>query len=140
LVQDFPNARAALQWAEERQEATLGLRLARAFGEMWFSQGYMREAEVWLERMLALDWQAGTREALPVIRAEAFYTLGEVLLGPGKVERAEALATETLERARARADQSGMSLAWSIWGWLPGHRTSLMRLQPFLPKVTPMPG
>jgi len=125
LGQDFPNARAALQWAEERQEATLGLRLARAFGEMWFSQGYLREAEVWLERMLALDWQVGVQEALPVIRAEAFYTLGEVLLGLGKVERAEALATETLERARQYADQSGTSLAWSMLGMVARARGKL---------------
>jgi tetratricopeptide (TPR) repeat protein len=116
LVLDFPNARAALQWAEERQEATLGLRLARAFGEMWFSHGHMREAEMWLERMLALDWQAGAQEALFVLRAEAFYNLGDVLLGKGSLEQAEALATETLERARQSGDQSCMSIAWGILG------------------------
>ena len=91
LQQDFPNVCATLQWAEERQEAILGLRLARAFGEMWFSQGYLCEAQVWLERMLALHWQVGVREALPVIRAEALYVLGEVLLSLRKIERADAL-------------------------------------------------
>lgn len=116
LVLDFPNARAALQWAEERQEATLGLRLACAFGEMWFSYGHMHEAEVWLGRMLALDWQAGAPEALLVLRAEALYILADVLLGLGKLERAEALATEALERARQSGDQSCMSIAWSILG------------------------
>jgi predicted ATPase/transcriptional regulator with XRE-family HTH domain len=116
LVLDFSNARAALQWAEERQEATLGLRLARAFGEMWFSHGHMREAEMWLERMLALDWQAGAPEALLVLRAEALYTLADVLLDLGKLERAEALATEALERARQSRDQNCMSIAWSILG------------------------
>jgi predicted ATPase/transcriptional regulator with XRE-family HTH domain len=116
LVLDFPNARVALQWAEERQEATLGLRLARAFGEMWFSYGHMHEAEVWLGRMLALDWQAGAPEALLVLRAEALYTLADVLLGLGKLERVEALATEALERARQSGDQNCMSIAWSILG------------------------
>ena len=116
LVLDFPNARAALQWAEERQEATLGLRLARAFGEMWFSYGHMHEAEMWLGRMLALDWQAGAPEALLVLRAEALSTLAEVLLGLGKLERVEALATEALERARQSGDQNCMSIAWSILG------------------------
>jgi len=116
LVLDFPNARAALQWAEERQEATLGLRLARVFGEMWFSYGHMHEAEVWLGRMLALDWQAGAPEALLVLRAEALHTLADVLLGLGKLERVEALATEALERARQSGDQSCMSIAWGILG------------------------
>jgi predicted ATPase/transcriptional regulator with XRE-family HTH domain len=116
LVLDFPNARAALQWAEEQQEATLGLRLASAFGEMWFSYGHMREAEVWLGRMLALDWQVGAPEALLVLRAEALSILADVLLGLGKLERAEALATEALERARQSGDQSCMSISWGILG------------------------
>jgi predicted ATPase len=55
LAQDFPNGRAALQWADEHQEAALGLWLAGSFGRFWLSHGHLREAEVWLERMLALD-------------------------------------------------------------------------------------
>ncbi len=125
LVLDFPNARAALQWAEEQQEATLGLRLAGAFGPMWFSHGYLREAEMWLERMLALDWQVGEPEALPVLRATALYILGDVLLGLGKLERAEALATEFLERARPRGDQIGMSSAWIVLGMVARVRGKL---------------
>ena len=125
LVLDFPNVRAALQWAEEQQEATLGLRLAGAFGQMWFSNGYLREAEMWLERMLALDWQAGEPEAVLVLRAEALNNLGDVLLGLGKLERAEALATETLERARQRGDQSVISIAWTVLGMVARARGKL---------------
>ena len=75
LAQDLPNARAALQWAEERQEATLGLRLASAFGAFWFSHGQLREAEYWLERLLALDRQADAQETPPELRALALYHL-----------------------------------------------------------------
>jgi len=125
LVLDFPNARAALQWAEERQEAALGLRLARTFGGFWFSHGQMGEAEVWLERMLALAWQTGAQETPLVFRAEALYHLGEVLLSLGKLERAEALATEALERARQREDHSGMSMACTILGLIARRRGRL---------------
>jgi predicted ATPase/transcriptional regulator with XRE-family HTH domain len=115
-VQDFPNARAALQWAEEQQEATLGLRLATAFGWFWWSRGQMREAEEWLERTLALDQQADAQETPLVLRAQALFVLGEVLLSLGKLERAEALATAALDRAQQRGDHSGMSLAWNMLG------------------------
>jgi len=116
LVQDFPNARAALRWAEERQEATLGLRLARAFGEFWVSHGHMREAEEWLERMLALDERVGEQGVSLILRAEVLYLFGERLVSLEKLEQAEALATAALERARQSGDQSGMSVAWSILG------------------------
>jgi len=122
LVQDFPNARSALQWAEERREGTLGLRLARAFGGFWFSHGQLREAEVWLEQMLDLDWQAGAQGTPLVFRAEALHQLGVILLSLGKLERAEALATEALERARQREDHSGMSMACTILGLIARRR------------------
>ena len=57
LLQDVPNIRMAMQWAEERQEAALGLRLAFSCKGSWFSQGYMSEAEVRFERLLRMSWQ-----------------------------------------------------------------------------------
>ncbi len=54
LTQELPNARAALVWAEETQEAELGLRLT-GFTRLWHIRGQMSEAERWLERMLALE-------------------------------------------------------------------------------------
>jgi len=116
LVLDFPNGRAALHWAEERRDTTLGLRLATNFGRFWSSRGYLREAEMWLERMLALDRQAGVQRAPLELHAEVFYHLGEILLSLGKVERAEALATAALAQARQREDHSGMSIAFAILG------------------------
>jgi predicted ATPase len=62
LVQVLPNARAALQWTEERSEAEIGLRLVNTFGKFWYSRGQMSEAEGWLERMLALDERLESRE------------------------------------------------------------------------------
>ncbi len=116
LALEFPNGRAALQWAEERREATLGLRLACAFGEAWVSQGQIREAEQWLERMLALDRQADAPDMSPDLRAQVLYDLGEALFSLGKLDRAEVLATQALEHALPGADHSGISSASTILG------------------------
>lgn len=118
LAQDFPNARAALQWAEERQEVTLGLRLGSTFGHVWFSQGHLREAEEWLERLLVLDRQASAQEPPPELRAEVLTQLGEILLSLGKLERAEALAMDALACAHERADQCTLSMALGLLGKL----------------------
>jgi len=125
LVQDFPNARAALEWAEERREAELGLRLAVAFSRFWYSRGQMSEAEGWLERMLALNGQAEERGVPLVLRADALYLYGDTLVSLGKLERAEAVATEALERARAGLDHSGMSMAFTILGMVAQVRRKL---------------
>ena len=116
VSQEFANARVALQWAAERQEAMLGLRVARAFGAYWYSHGQLREAEAWLERMLALDQPAAVPEELVVRRAEAFHLFGDVLLGLGKLERAKAVATAALEAARQHEDPCLMAVAWSVLG------------------------
>ena len=99
LAQELPNARAALQWAEERQQAELGLRLT-GFTRLWHVRGQMSEAERWLERMLALDLRAreqGEHTAPLTLRIEKLYGLGRTLVHHGKVERrAEAFAKEAL--------------------------------------------
>jgi predicted ATPase/DNA-binding XRE family transcriptional regulator len=116
LVKEFPNARAALQWAEARREAMLGLRLASAFGRFWVSRSQMSEAELWFERMLALDELAGGQEARLLLRAEVLMGLGQILLNLGKLERGEAVANEVLRRSVPVGDQAGMSAAYAILG------------------------
>ncbi len=69
LVQETANGRAALHWAYERGEVTLGLRLATWFGRLWLTRGQMSEATLWLERMLALDEALGAQAASPTLRA-----------------------------------------------------------------------
>jgi predicted ATPase/DNA-binding XRE family transcriptional regulator len=125
LVQDFPNARAALKWAEERREVELGLRLAVAFGRFWYSHGQMSEAEGWLERTLALDEQAGEQGVPLVLRADALYLYGVTLVSLGKLELAEAVATKALERARPGLDHSRMSMAFAVLGNLAQMRGKL---------------
>jgi predicted ATPase/transcriptional regulator with XRE-family HTH domain len=121
LAQELPNARAALQWAEERHEAELGLRLT-GFARLWHVHGQMSEAERWLERMLALDLQAreqGEHVAPLTLRIERLYGLGRTLVRHGKVEHgAEAFAQEALQLAQDIGDQNGISNAFATLGMI----------------------
>ncbi len=121
LEQELPNARVALQWAEERHEAELGLRLT-GFARLWHVRAQMSEAERWLERMLALDLQAreqGEPTAPLIMRIEKLYGLGRTLVRHGKVERgAEAFAKEALQLAQRIGDLHGISSAFAALGMI----------------------
>src|SRR5260370_9618267 len=73
LLQDFPNARAALHWATEQRESVLGLRLAEHFGPLWFIHGQLREASAWREQMVERDAGAGEQPAPPARRLTSHY-------------------------------------------------------------------
>lgn len=119
LEQELPNARAALQWAEENHEAELGLQLA-GFTRLWHVRGQMSEAERWLERMLALDlWarEQGVHTAPLTLRIQRLYGLGRTLVRDGKVEHgAEGFAKEALQLAQSISDQNGISNAFVTLG------------------------
>jgi predicted ATPase/transcriptional regulator with XRE-family HTH domain len=119
--QELPNARAALQWAEERHEAELGLRLT-GFTRLWHILGQMSETERWLERMLELDHRAreqGEHVALLTLRIEKLYGLGRTLVRHGKAGRgAEALVKEALHLALQIGDQKSISSALATLGMI----------------------
>jgi predicted ATPase/transcriptional regulator with XRE-family HTH domain len=121
MAQELPNARAALQWAEERQEAELGLRLA-GFTRLWHVRGQMREAERWMERMLALDLRAreqGEHTAPLTLRIQFLYGIGRTMVRHGRVEpRAEAFAQEALHLAQRIGDHHGISNAFGTLGMI----------------------
>ena len=116
LLQEVPNVRAAIQWAEEHQEVALGLQLARFPRGSWFSQGQKSEAEGILERMLVLSWQSGEQGVPLGPRAEVLYAFGQILLGRGKTERAEAVAREALSRAQKSGDHCAICSSLAILG------------------------
>lgn len=121
LAQELSNARAALQWAEERHEAELGLRLT-GFARLWHVCGQMSESERWHERMLALDLRAreqGAHVAPLTLRIEKLYGLGRTLVRHGKVEHgAPVAASEALQLAQGIDDQNGMSNAFATLGMI----------------------
>jgi len=121
LAQELPNARAALEWAEERREAELGLRLT-GFARLWHVRGQMSEAVSWFERMLALDlWarEQGEPTAPLTLRIERLQGPGRTLVRYGKVEHgAEAYAKEALRLAQSIDDQNGISNAFFTLGMI----------------------
>jgi predicted ATPase/DNA-binding XRE family transcriptional regulator len=121
LAQELPNARAALQWAEERHEAELGLQLA-GFTRLWHVRGQMSEAERWMQRMLALDLRAreqGKPTAPLTLRIQFLYGIGRTMVRHGKVERrAEAFAQEALHLAQRIGDHHGISNAFGTLGMI----------------------
>jgi len=132
LLQDVPNVRAAIQWAEEQQEVALGLQLARFSWGGWISQGRINEAEGLLERILALSWQSGKQEIPFGSRAVALYAFGQSLLRRGKTERAEAVAREALERAQRCGDHCGICSAQAILGQMAQRNGNLAEAAAFL--------
>jgi predicted ATPase/transcriptional regulator with XRE-family HTH domain len=121
MEQESPNVRAALQWAEERREAELGLRLA-GFTRLWHIRGQMSEAERWMERMLALDLRAreqGEHIAPLTLRIQMLYGLARTLVRHGKVDRgAGAFAQEALYLAQSISDENGISNAFFTLGMI----------------------
>ena len=121
LAWQLPNARAALEWAEERQEAELGLRLA-GFARLWHVRGQMSEAERWYERMLALDLRAreqGKPTAPLTLRIRYLYGRGRTMVRHGKLEGgAEAFAKEALHLAQQIGDHNGISNAYATLGMI----------------------
>ncbi|HEY7832426.1 MAG TPA: helix-turn-helix domain-containing protein [Ktedonobacterales bacterium] len=120
LAAELPNARAALEWAAEYDEAEIGLRLA-GFGRLWHLRGAMAEAIAWQEGMLALDAHARERgrPAAPLaLRNRRLYGFARTLLGAGDLARAEPLAARAAELARLTGDEDGISNACATLGMI----------------------
>src|SRR6266545_1233672 len=64
LDREYDNVRAALHWARDGGESTLGLQLAGALWRFWRIRGYYSEGRVWLEELLALDEHPSDATAL----------------------------------------------------------------------------
>jgi predicted ATPase/DNA-binding XRE family transcriptional regulator len=96
MEREHDNLRAALSWAQAREEAETGLRLAAALFDFWAIRGHLREGRAWLEGLLAME--AGAR--LPAgtgVQARALFTSGLLAVWQGDTAAAEM----RLEQARA---------------------------------------
>lgn len=59
IEREHDNLRAALQWARDQREGSLGIRLAAAVWRFWRHRGYLGEGRRWLAEILASDEHAG---------------------------------------------------------------------------------
>lgn len=66
LEVDHDNCRAALSWAIEQPDASLGLRLGHALWRFWQQRGHLAEGHDWFDRLLALPMD----DVPPTIRAK----------------------------------------------------------------------
>jgi predicted ATPase/DNA-binding XRE family transcriptional regulator len=116
LERESANGRAALDFAYERGEVTLGLRLATWFGFFWTTRGQMSEGNLWLSRMLALDEVLGAQAASPAERGKALCYASRLTMHLGRRDRALALAEEALALAERTGDQSDISYVLAVLG------------------------
>lgn len=73
LERDHDNLRAALEWADDRPEPDIAVRLAFALWRFWQQRGYLNEARLRLEAIAARGW-----ELEPVLEARFAEALGGV--------------------------------------------------------------
>lgn len=116
LERESANGRAALHWAYEHGEVTLGLRLATWFGSFWIRRGQMSEGILWLERMLALDEACGVQAASPATRSKALYYASRLTMHLGRRDRALVLGEEALALAEWTGDQADISNTLAMLG------------------------
>ena len=104
LEREHDNLRAALGWALERDEVTVGLRLAAALGHFWEVRGHFGEGQGWLDRALSRWPDAPAPE-----RAGALSAAGNLAYIRSEYDRAAVLLEESLTLRRALGDQPGIA-------------------------------
>ncbi len=110
LEQEHDNVRAALEWSVEQAEGgqrrDIAWRFVAALQWFWVNNGYVREGQQFVERVLPKD-----EGIAPLIRAKALHGAGWLALWQGEYERAERLCRESLHLYRELNDQRGVALA-----------------------------
>jgi non-specific serine/threonine protein kinase len=99
LEREHDNLRAALQWALERGQGTLGLRVAGGIWKFWLRRGHQREGRHWLAALLALP--GDDDDVSTVARATALE--GAAWLAEDKHDFAQASALFAQSSALRRA-------------------------------------
>ena len=112
LGNEQDNIRAALDWALEREQSELGLRLASATYPLWAYSGHFAEGRAWFARLLALP--AGAVATLA--RAHALSSDAQLLLQGSDFARARAQAQAALELFELAYDERGIGFALQVLG------------------------
>lgn len=108
LEREYANLRAALQWALERQEGEMALRLGNALFHFWEGRRRRREGRAFLERALAIS-----HDVPPHVRARSLFVTGILALIQGDYACGAALGREAVALQRELRDTR--QLAWSLY-------------------------
>jgi predicted ATPase/DNA-binding SARP family transcriptional activator len=103
LEQEHDDLRAALAWMVEREDASMGLRLAGALVHFWDMRRHLAEGRTWLAAVLALP--GATRFA--DLRAKALYGAGLLARRQAEDEEAKAYWAESLAIRQQLGDRQG---------------------------------
>ena len=116
LGTEHDNQRAALNWALERGELEVALRLGGALWWFWFVRGQAIQGGNWLGRILEDTRQRG--EALPAaLRAKVYYGAMELAFQRADYGRGGALVAEGFPLCQAAGDRRGEVLCRMGFGF-----------------------
>jgi predicted ATPase len=133
LERERHNLRAALRWALDRGEASVGLRLGAALWWFWFVRGRWQEGRSWLAALLALPSPGGDGDD-PTARARSRALTGAGFLAEYMDHSSAALELLAAGQAAAAAagDVPGVALALQGQGTVAGHNGNHGRARPLL--------
>src|SRR5262249_12138185 len=106
LDHEYDNLRAALQWARDGGDRTLGLQLGGALRKYWQRRGYCREGRVWLEQLLAGD-DAPSDTAALAARFRAMHAAAWLAADQHDFARATQLFEQSRALRRALGETEG---------------------------------
>lgn len=118
LMREQGNLRAAMRWAHECGETTIGLRIAAALWRTWRLIGHASEGRAWLESLLQCDTNVVQQQAPMDVRAQALVGAGSLAMVHLDVERALTHAEEALHLYRSTGNQEGLATAINLLGWV----------------------
>ena len=111
LDEERANIRAALDWARERRDGELMLRLATALWGFWSARGYVAEGRVALEDALSLSGERPARALLGSCMLRAL---------SGDMDGLLADTREALEACEQLGDDFSLAQAWNLLGRIEG--------------------
>jgi predicted ATPase/class 3 adenylate cyclase len=122
LELELDNLRAALSWAEEQDEAELGLRLGAALWRFWIMGARYGEGRKWLEAALATG-----KEAPLLVRAKANLVAGYLAAGQGVYMHSQPHLEVALALYRSAGSTEGVAMTLATLGILASYRGDLER-------------
>lgn len=124
LETEHDNARAALDWALERREGEIALRLSAALWRFWSGRGYLSEGRMWLARALA-----GAETAPLPVRVAALTAAGSLAEDQNDYAAAERWHTAALGAWTTLGDDGGRARALDSLGNVARDRGDYQRAE-----------